>query len=211
MKNDSVKKVVATGIGAALFFVLARFVAIPSGIPNTTITFQYAAQAVFAVLYGPVVGCLSGFIGHVLTDMSWGGVWWSWAFATAVYGLEDDFLEQNVGMMKKEADEKGSINFYDIFHKQTTVFPAEFVYDLLDQRIKGFKDFPGNILIVHGDNDITVDVKESISLYNDLDKCSEKKLEILEKADHGFGLWDGRISDNEKLIEHSFSFLKEYL
>ncbi|MBR2791511.1 MAG: ECF transporter S component, partial [Erysipelotrichaceae bacterium] len=30
MKNDSVKKVVATGIGAALFFVLARFVAIPS-------------------------------------------------------------------------------------------------------------------------------------------------------------------------------------
>ncbi|MBQ6559760.1 MAG: ECF-type riboflavin transporter substrate-binding protein [Erysipelotrichaceae bacterium] len=87
MKNDSVKKVVATGIGAALFFVLARFVAIPSGIPNTNITFQYAIQAVFAVLYGPVVGCLSGFIGHVLCDMSWGGVWWSWAFATAVYGL----------------------------------------------------------------------------------------------------------------------------
>jgi len=134
-----------------------------------------------------------------------------WAPCNIVYGLEDNFLEQNVGMMKKEADEKGSINFYDIFHKQTTVFPAEFVYDLLDQRIKGFKDFPGNILIVHGDNDITVDVKESISLYNDLDKCSEKKLEILEKADHGFGLWDGRISDNEKLIEHSFSFLKEYL
>ena len=87
MKNDSVQKVVATGIGAALFFVLARFVAIPSGIPNTNIAFQYAIQAVFAVLYGPVVGCLSGFIGHVLTDMSWGGVWWTWAFATAVYGL----------------------------------------------------------------------------------------------------------------------------
>lgn len=87
MKNDSVKKVVATGIGAALFFVLARFVAIPSGIPNTNIAFQYAVQAVFAVLYGPVVGCLSGFIGHVLTDMSWGGVWWTWAFATAIYGL----------------------------------------------------------------------------------------------------------------------------
>ncbi|MBQ1566552.1 MAG: ECF-type riboflavin transporter substrate-binding protein [Erysipelotrichaceae bacterium] len=87
MKNNSVQKVVATGIGAALFFVLARFVAVPSGIPNTNITFQYAAQAVFAVIYGPVVGCLSGFIGHVLTDMSWGGVWWTWAFATAVYGL----------------------------------------------------------------------------------------------------------------------------
>jgi pimeloyl-ACP methyl ester carboxylesterase len=134
-----------------------------------------------------------------------------WAPCNIVYAPEDDFLEQNIGTLKKEADEKGFIDFYDIFHDQTIVFPAEFAYDLLDQRIKGFKDFPGNILIVHGDNDITVDVKESISLYNDLDKCSEKKLEILEKADHGFGLWDGRISDNEKLIEHSFSFLKEYL
>lgn len=87
MKNDSVKKVVATGIGAALFFVLARFVAIPSGIPNTNIALQYGIQTVFAVLYGPVVGGLSGFIGHVLTDMSWGGVWWSWAFGTLVYGV----------------------------------------------------------------------------------------------------------------------------
>ena len=51
MKNDSVKKVVATGIGAALFFVLARFVAIPSGIPNTNIALQYGIQTVFAVLY----------------------------------------------------------------------------------------------------------------------------------------------------------------
>ena len=87
MKNDSVKKVVATGIGAALFFVLARFVAIPSGIPNTNIALQYGIQTVFAVLYGPIVGGLSGFIGHVLTDMSWGGVWWSWAFGTLVYGV----------------------------------------------------------------------------------------------------------------------------
>ena len=87
MKNDSVKKVVATGIGAALFFVLARFVAIPSGIPNTNIALQYGIQAVFAVLFGPVVGALSGFIGHILTDLTWGSVWWSWAFGTCVYGL----------------------------------------------------------------------------------------------------------------------------
>jgi len=85
--SNSVKKVVATGIGAALFFVLARFVAIPTGIPNTNFALQYGVQAVFAVLFGPVVGCLSGFIGHVLTDISWGGVWWTWVAGTAVYGL----------------------------------------------------------------------------------------------------------------------------
>ena len=96
MKNNTVKKVVATGIGAALFFVLARFVAIPSGIPNTNIAFNYAIQAVFAVLYGPIVGCLSGFIGHVLCDMTWGSVWWTWAFATAVYGLIVGFFAKKI-------------------------------------------------------------------------------------------------------------------
>ncbi|MDD4462543.1 MAG: ECF transporter S component, partial [Eubacteriales bacterium] len=40
--------VVATGIGAALFFVLMRFVAVPSGIPNTTLNLAYAILALFA-------------------------------------------------------------------------------------------------------------------------------------------------------------------
>ena len=41
MKKFSVKMLVATAIGAALFFVLGRFVAIPSGIPDTNITIQF--------------------------------------------------------------------------------------------------------------------------------------------------------------------------
>lgn len=43
--KNSVKTVVAVAIGAALFFVLGRFVAIPSGIPNTNISLQYAVLA----------------------------------------------------------------------------------------------------------------------------------------------------------------------
>ena len=73
MKNNSIKTVVAIGIGAALFFVLGRFVAIPSGIPNTNITLQYAILGLLAVMYGPVAGGLIGFIGHTLIDLSWGG------------------------------------------------------------------------------------------------------------------------------------------
>ena len=38
--NSSIKTVVAVGIGAALFFVLGRFVAIPSPVPNTNISLQ---------------------------------------------------------------------------------------------------------------------------------------------------------------------------
>ena len=111
MKNNSVQKAVATGIGAALFFVLARFVSIPSGIPNTYITFQYAVQAVFAVLYGPVVGCLSGFIGHVLCDMSWGGVWWSWALASAVYGLIVGFFAKSINIKDGTFSRKELVTF----------------------------------------------------------------------------------------------------
>lgn len=88
MKKFSVKTVVAVGIGAALFFVLGRFVAIPSGIPNTNISLQYAVLGLFSALFGPVAGALIGFIGHTLIDLSWGGApWWSWIVASAIVGL----------------------------------------------------------------------------------------------------------------------------
>lgn len=86
------RTIVAIGIGAAVFFVLNRFVAIPSGIPNTTINTAYAFLSMMAVIFGPIAGALIGFIGHVLTDaITYGSVWWSWvivsAFVGAVIGL----------------------------------------------------------------------------------------------------------------------------
>ena len=87
MKKFSVKTIVATGIGAALFFVLGRFVAIPSGIPNTNISIQYGLLAFIAAVYGPIAGLLSGLIGHFFIDFSFGwGVWWSWVIASALFG-----------------------------------------------------------------------------------------------------------------------------
>ena len=73
MKNNNIKTFVAIGIGAALFFVLGRFVAIPSPVPNTNISLQYAVLGLLAAMYGPVAGGLIGFIGHALIDLSWGG------------------------------------------------------------------------------------------------------------------------------------------
>ena len=88
MKKFSVKTIVAIGIGAALFFVLGRFVAIPSPVPNTNISTQYGLLAFMSVVYGPVAGALVGLIGHALIDFSYGwGIWWSWVIASAVFGL----------------------------------------------------------------------------------------------------------------------------
>jgi len=86
-KVVSVKTVVAIGIGAALMFVLMRFVAVPSGVPNTNLNLGIAILSIFAAIFGPVAGFLIGFIGHTLVDLTWGGVWWTWVIADALYGL----------------------------------------------------------------------------------------------------------------------------
>jgi len=87
-KFISVKTVVAIGIGAALMFVLMRFAAIPSGVPNTNLNLGIAILTVFAAIFGPIAGLLIGFIGHTLVDLTFGfGVWWSWVIADALYGL----------------------------------------------------------------------------------------------------------------------------
>ena len=88
----SVRTIVAIGIGTALFFLLARFVSIPV-FANTTVTLQYALLAFFAVLFGPIAGLLIGFIGHVLTDISFGwGLWWSWIIVSGIIGFVFGFV-----------------------------------------------------------------------------------------------------------------------
>lgn len=89
MRNKliSVKTVVAIGIGSAIMFVLMRFVALPSGIPNTNFNLSPAIVAVFAAVFGPIAGLFIGFIGHTLTDLTWGSPWWSWIIADALFGL----------------------------------------------------------------------------------------------------------------------------
>ena len=51
MKNNSIRTVVATGIGAALFIIIGMFVNIPI-FGNTSIQLQYAVQALFSVILG---------------------------------------------------------------------------------------------------------------------------------------------------------------
>lgn len=88
MEANSIKKVVAMGIGAAVYIVLSRFAAIPTPIPNTTLQVTYAFLALMAFIYGPVVGLGVGFIGHTLNDiLSYGNVWFSWVVATAFFGI----------------------------------------------------------------------------------------------------------------------------
>ena len=88
MKKFGIKEVVATGIGTALFIVLTE-VQIPLGIiPNTSMQPRAAVLAFLAAVFGPVVGGIIGLLGHALGDaLFYGGVWWSWVFPDAVFGI----------------------------------------------------------------------------------------------------------------------------
>ena len=112
MKKFSVKTIVATGIGAALFFVLGRFVAIPSGIPNTNISIQYGLLAFIAAVYGPIAGLLSGLIGHFFIDFSYGwGVWWSWVISSALFGLAMGFATSKYTLEDGQFSKHDAIGF----------------------------------------------------------------------------------------------------
>lgn len=78
------KKLVATGLGAALFTVLSIYVKVPTGVASTEIQTSYSVAAFFAVLFGPLVGGLVAFIGHMLSDAIQYGIWWSWVIASGV-------------------------------------------------------------------------------------------------------------------------------
>ncbi|MBQ8835353.1 MAG: ECF-type riboflavin transporter substrate-binding protein [Oscillospiraceae bacterium] len=111
MKKFSVKTIVAIGIGAALFFVLGRFVIIPSPVPNTNISIQYALLAFVAAVFGPTAGLLVGLIGHTLIDLSWGSPWWSWIIASGVFGLLMGIALKALKLDEGEIGKKGLIKF----------------------------------------------------------------------------------------------------
>ena len=95
-KRFTVKHIVAIGIGAAVFFILKRFVTIPTGIPNTDIATAYPFLALLGVVYGPIVAGLAGFIGHALGDLTTYGAWWSWIVASGILGVFFGLLAKRI-------------------------------------------------------------------------------------------------------------------
>ena len=82
----SVKRIAAVGAGAVLFFLLGRFVVISSPIDTVNICVQYGLLGFLAVAFGPLVGILSGLLGHILIDLPAGELCWSWILATTAFG-----------------------------------------------------------------------------------------------------------------------------
>lgn len=157
-KKFGIKEVVAMGIGTALFVVLTN-VQIPLGfIPNTSLQSRAALLAFFAAVFGPVVGGVIGLVGHALGDaLFYGGVWWSWVFPDALFGIgvglfAKKFLVQEGGFDKK------NVLLFNVVQVITNAVAWIVVAPILDILVyaepankvfaQGFFAFLGNIIVV---------------------------------------------------------------
>ena len=109
---NTIRKIVAVGIGAAVFMILGRFGSIPTGIPNTSIETAYAFLALMALMFGPVVGLLIGLIGHGLKDLVfYGAPWFSWVIASGVVGLVIGMAFRSIRIKSGDFGKKEAIKF----------------------------------------------------------------------------------------------------
>ncbi len=124
MKKLSVKSVVIIAIGAALYGIggLPIF-----GVPifaETTLKPAMAILAIFAALYGPIVGFLIGFLGHWITDLFAGwGVWMTWVLGSGIVGIVIGFFPK----LTKEKIEEGLFGTREIVIFIVLAFIGNFV------------------------------------------------------------------------------------
>jgi energy-coupling factor transport system substrate-specific component len=134
MKKLSVKSVVIIAIGAALYGIggLPIF-----GVPifaETTLKPAMAILAIFAALYGPVVGFLVGFLGHWITDLFAGwGVWMTWVLGSGIVGIVIGLFP----MITKDRIEEGVFASKEIVYFILLAFVGNFV----GYSISAFLDF----------------------------------------------------------------------
>ena len=107
-----IKEVVAAGIGTALFIVLTT-IQIPLGfIPNTALQIRAALLAFFSAVYGPIVGGIIGLVGHAAGDaIFYGGVWWSWVFPDAVFGIAVGLFAKGFAITEGGFTVKNAVKF----------------------------------------------------------------------------------------------------
>ncbi|MGN0143606.1 MAG: ECF-type riboflavin transporter substrate-binding protein [Clostridium sp.] len=163
----SIKTIVAIGIGSAVFMILGRFAAIPTGIPNTEIQTAYAFLALMAIIYGPVAGVSIGFIGHMLKDLTaYGMPWFSWIIASAAVGLIIGFVCKKINI--EEGDfSKSKIIIFNISQIIANVVAWLLVAPTLDIFIYAE---PSNKVYIQGavagiSNIITIGVLGTLLLY----------------------------------------------
>ena len=133
-----------------------------------------------------------------------------WAACNESYTWNDRFLEQDLLQLKKDCQGSGYCDFYDIFDDIYERMSEDFIDDLVEQdALEPLHPFSGRALIIQGDADSTIDPDNAELIYDSLKFAETRRICWIHDADHGFGLWDGRREDSDRLIAETVRFLKE--
>ena len=111
MKYLTAKRIGTIAAGSVLFFLLGRYISISSPIDTVDICIQYGLLAFLAVTWGPLTGSLSGLLGHILIDLSYGELCWSWILATAAFGGLMGVLSKVLNLKNAGRDRESLVRF----------------------------------------------------------------------------------------------------
>ena len=137
---------------------------------------------------------------------------WTGAVYKDFGGNNDCFLGGNVASMKKQANELGYTDFYNDFDNTNIKLSKALIDEMeLYNPLEYLNSFEGSAIVCHGDNDFTVVLDTAYLAINNLTKAKNKKLVIINGANHGFGLWDDHMEQSYELVDETTKFIKEHL
>ena len=111
MKLTPMKRTAVIAAGSVLFFLLGAFVVLPSPIDTVNICIQYGWLAFLSVACGPLTGALVGLLGHIVIDLYFGELCWSWIIASAAFGGLLGILANVTGLRFATYDRENLVRF----------------------------------------------------------------------------------------------------
>lgn len=137
---------------------------------------------------------------------------WAGAVYKGFGGNDEYFIGAKLEPMRKQADELGYAEFLNAFDNTYIKINKELIDDMESLNpLEGLNEFDGNAIVCHGDNDDTVVLDTAYIAMDNLKNARNKKLVVINGANHGFGLWDDHMEQSHELVEETTKFFKEYL
>ena len=114
--------------------------------------------------------------------------------------------------LRKEAEENGYACYNNSFDGRILHLSRKFYEGMLNyDSVACMKKYDGNVIICQGLADITVHPEVAKACYDSLTTEGERRLVLIEGANHGFGLWDDHMEQSRRLTDETTAFLLRHI
>lgn len=137
---------------------------------------------------------------------------WAGAIYKDFGGDNSSFIGGDLKTMRKQANELGYCDFHNSFDNDDIRINKALIDEMeLYNPLDGLNCFTGSVIVCHGDKDDTVVLDTAYLAIDNLINAKNKKLVVVNGANHGFGLWDNHMEQSKQLTDETTKFFKEYL